>query len=466
MSSPRDQYDSKITTSQKLKKVVLDLDDVLTTHIEKRHRNERFAVWFRERHLTVWAAGYEHIVHPGVVEFLRFLYQNKHENGEIRVRFFSSAVAQRNFEFVIAVLILALGKDHAAKYIAEIEKQITDPLAEKIVFSRDDIDDVRRINKKNLLKTCSLAELESTILIDNERSNIYHNQLPNGLITQYADEQIFEQEFYVSRVISDGSYLENANQIFYVVGLLKKLLAEKSSSITQALFNLQYQKKDIDESCVYKQQIVLMSLADLSKVDFADLESTCKKHNAIFALIKIDNKVYAFGKPDGIKWELTELDSQLLLDYLNRDFPKINAESIVYNNPWISWKYDDERLQIIDKSIKAKHAHTEFSYEPKYEIYHDKSLYISGLYELKKFSPDQTVSFFGKKANVYFGVDQPDLSIFKRQSNRQIHHSLAKQGLFNNNLALRKESIKKAGESSRNAYRNFAQDLQDKLMRL
>lgn len=238
-----------LTMNKKLT-IVFDIDDVLAAH---QTLKEEVKLYLLRKSALVLAADKEHQIFPGVIELMRFLYSKNN----INVAFFSSAVKERNTEFVKKLLTIALG---AEKY-AEIENTV-------IILSRQDLtssDTIGRVNANLMYKYYGLSSgnnkkdiskalladglLKNAVFIDDDSSYIYYDQERNflrcdGSSVNYA---LLKQDPDEDKEIGKWrgeEYFYPYNKIFYLAAVLSMCLKifEAGESVQEFLFNFQFQK--------------------------------------------------------------------------------------------------------------------------------------------------------------------------------------------------------------------------------
>lgn len=365
--------------------IVLDIDYVLATPLEELGLDRFFIQWQKKQRLIL-NAGMDHILHPGVLEFIRYLYQMPN----VRICFFSAGLKERNKDFVEKLLIKALGDER----YQEIKDQVS-----KNIFSRDDCTMLSSVSYKKNLNVILQPEdkLDSTILIDDTRENILPNQTPNGLITLRPVINILDEA-------DDDFALRSSNQIFYVVGLLQKLFSIKSDSISQNLFKLQYKNAGKNAAWLEETGLALLTLSNKEELDsIAHLSEIAKSYDNIPLLIKLGNEFFLFGKPDGTEWKLTKLNKNNIERYI--PFPETGEHEKI-EHAFLSTTHDKSTLERIIEELNK--GHTELTHEPDFNLYNDKSFYLAGLKELQKFNRD--LQFYGKNANEYFITEIPKIS--------------------------------------------------------
>jgi hypothetical protein len=176
--------------------------------------------------------------YPGLLEFLQFLACIPN----LRFTIFSLGLESLNLPTVKQLLIDAFGVDH--------QKKVS-------MFSRHH----SRYNAKDLTVTLNQGEtIDHTLLIDDSYLNIHPAQRKNN----FTCKSIFLSDL----LCNDGASLLKANQIFFIVGLLKTAL---DMGVNQFLDNLQKISKEADTSKQYYPYfyIGLMELKKFnSKLDF------------------------------------------------------------------------------------------------------------------------------------------------------------------------------------------------------
>lgn len=390
--------------------IVLDIDDTLASPVFKDDLDKDYMSWFRENDLIVDAIE-KHIIHPGVVEFIRYLY----ENPNIRFCFFSHGEVKRNDLFVSGLLKRALCDKSYKHCLNENEFKLFEKnIKENNIFSRNDCSKSRGGGYHKDLKTVTLklgGDLNSTILIDDQRCSLSHGQKHNGLIIRYADDLIykdtFTKPFFEDSFIEDWCHdnMRSANHIFYLTGLLEKVLSFQTKPITQSLFELQYIEDGEEHLWLEKYGAALVSFKNRESLsDIEILKNISHHHDNVPVLIYLveSKELIIFGKPDAIHWEFISLDlSPSLIDKFN--FPQVDAASTLLEQSHGFHLYYEEMA--LRDEINKKHGHTEINYEPRFDLYDDVSLYLSGLKTLNKFSTTP-LEFYGYHANQFFGLDK------------------------------------------------------------
>ncbi len=225
--------------------IALDIDDTLGSMVLKDDLDNDYISWFRENDLIVDAIE-KHIIHPGVIEFIRYLY----ENPNIKFCFFSHGVAERNHPFVSQLLKRALCDKKYKHALSEEEFKLFEEKMKDNIFSRGDCSssigggyykDLRKVTLK------LGGDLRSTILMDDQRSNLSNDQKQNGLIIPYSNHLVFRNIFikpfgFLGEAEWREPQMRAANHIFCATALLDMVLSIHSKPITQSLFELQYQE--------------------------------------------------------------------------------------------------------------------------------------------------------------------------------------------------------------------------------
>jgi len=380
------------------KRIALDIDDTLMSPVSEKDLKKDYISQFLEKNLIITAIE-PHIVHPGAIEFVRYLYYLC-RTFNLTFCFFSHATVDVNLLRVPELLKRALcNKEYKYALNEEEYKLFEKEMKEKNIFSRDDCTPLSGGRYyKDLKKTLRPGDdLRSTILIDDQRSSLSNGQKANGLIIPYADESLFNSTFS-GKWCSDDDFLA-VNHIFYVTGLLDKVFSLHSKSITELLFELQYKEDGINHFWLYHQDIALVTFEKQRSLEISKLKMISDQHDNIPVLIKIKEKqeVIIFGKPNGVDWALTPLNPNLIKTIR---FPEASSESNLFKKSRIFYEDDIDTLQ---KEIEDKKGHVSLKYEPIYDLYDDKSLYVNGLKILQQFATND-LNFYGQNANNFFGL--------------------------------------------------------------
>src|SRR6185437_510731 len=145
--------------------IIFDIDEVLATILTENQEEGSFFDWFNTRNLIINAI-LPHIIHPGVVELMQYLFDLPNVN----VRFFSAGMKIRNELFVEKLLIRALGKEKCDAIKID-----------ELIASRDDLEKYDWGYRKNIRKVIqSKEDLGRAILIDDKSRNIKKSQIVNG----------------------------------------------------------------------------------------------------------------------------------------------------------------------------------------------------------------------------------------------------------------------------------------------
>lgn len=243
---------------------VLDIDDTLASGFdEKSFESYKFLKWFKERNLVIHAIK-PHILHPGVIEFIQYLFQIPN----VRISFFSSGIEERNIPFVRELLTRSLGADRYEK--------VKDSVS---IFSKNDLiprppeDEGKQFGllfgnmKKDLNKTLKRGEsLSSTVLIDDDMSYVHYGQEKNLLLVPFSSATyIFSSDLKGMFMDKD---LNRANHIFYVAGMIKAALQQGREKLAETFQILQCRT---DEESYRKdfinKQYFLDGLQELQKIN-------------------------------------------------------------------------------------------------------------------------------------------------------------------------------------------------------
>ncbi len=232
--------------------LVFDLDDTICLHLEqktwKRDTKEVVQIYgeeFRNRHMTT-ALDYPHFIFPGFSALWKWLYAQGHN-----IVVFSSAVKERNVEFIDRFVELTFGEE-----AREIRPLIR-------IFSREDCFDTRYPvrdqskyqpiffgNRKKVLADVVVPreELPWTLLIDDDRSYMALGEEYNYIRVETGNSLSI-----VSGNDQDHRYFFKA---FYLAGLLSQIFAKMEESqltATEAAkyFQITLVKRDFDVHFFY-----------------------------------------------------------------------------------------------------------------------------------------------------------------------------------------------------------------------
>src|SRR5690606_11802527 len=93
------------------------------------------------------------------------------------------------------------------------------------------------------------------------------------------------------------------------------------------------------------------------------------------------NELVIFGKPNAKDWALTSLNPAFI-GKLN--FPWVNGKCELLDKEFTN--FHSNEMYALSREIENKKGHTVINYEPKFELYKDKSLYLSGLQTLQQYA--------------------------------------------------------------------------------
>lgn len=230
---------AKQTPSNPLVDVVLDIDATLATG-----STQDFKQFPQDQIIT--AASYPHFIHPGVIEFIRYLYS---PGLNIRVSFYSAGASERNLPFVKELLIRALGR---ARY-NEIRTSVK-------VLSRDYMVRDQKHSAKDLKlilqyqNSTNTHDLSQVVLVDDNTDFVHTGQHRNLLRVPFLTLEVIE--------LDDRNILKlfRMNHIFYVTGLLKHIL--NHNPVTRELYELQFDSAEKDG------QLFLSKSLDVQRSEF------------------------------------------------------------------------------------------------------------------------------------------------------------------------------------------------------
>ena len=201
---------------------ILDIDDTLAKGYsdskDKLLDEQPHISWFIKNGLFI-ETSHPHIIYPGAVEFLKYLSSIPNS----KISFFSAGEAERNKIFVNELCKLA--------NVTNIYK----------ILSRKDLSPSTQYSgkgsalfsgyKKDLRKICG-EDLETTILIDDDTNYAAVGQEKNLLCTPC-------NSYSLEKGIKNLKEFFEANHIFYIAGLINKVLIEGRVNLTNRLSSLQ-----------------------------------------------------------------------------------------------------------------------------------------------------------------------------------------------------------------------------------
>lgn len=257
--------------------IVLDIDGTLANGFHEENIQE---VLKKYPHLQKLAdenlfinAITPHLLHPGAIEFIQWIFQIPN----VKVSFFSDAYEKRNTVFVQELLIRALGNDFDT-----IKNTVSIYSRQHLVPSIEE-ETKNQVNffklcygktKKNLSKVIEIGNLNNTLLIDDDPSYISFGEEKNVLLvpgTGYLNFCLFHKySLELSGCV--GKYILPMNHIFYIAGMLSKILGMKNDCLANNLFSLQYKSNGIDtyerdRSIFEEHQYYLDGLSELKKIN-------------------------------------------------------------------------------------------------------------------------------------------------------------------------------------------------------
>lgn len=242
--------------------VVLDIDDCIASGFERDSVATVLKEYpaldnFARRDLFIQAV-YPHMLHPGVVEFIRTLDRWP----QTQLSFFSGGARERNDVFVEALMARALGHGR--------ERGVERPVR---VYSREHLTQQSREesrvqyetygiswgNYKKDLKKCLLRNenLAWTVLIEDDSTYAPMGQEKNFLVIPGAASYHFRD-----LSVRDKNYDDfiRINHIFYATGLLvevlEKALSEKTT-LAEKLFEVQFSPRP--EAKTFKPQYMALA---------------------------------------------------------------------------------------------------------------------------------------------------------------------------------------------------------------
>lgn len=191
--------------------IVLDIDDTLA----KRKSELSDLNWFQQRNLVIQAIQ-PHILRPGTLEFIRFLFSINN----VRLSFFSAGDEKRNLLFVDELIMRACPDNYHS-----VRPEISVLSCEHLSYRCAGKGQFFGQYKKDLRKLLRLGEtLESVVLIDDDPSYVEMEQIQNLLFGKCFHPSNFRDKSLQEGLSRDDFH--NINHIFYITGLLKILLME------------------------------------------------------------------------------------------------------------------------------------------------------------------------------------------------------------------------------------------------
>ncbi|MEI8365908.1 MAG: hypothetical protein WCF65_05770 [Parachlamydiaceae bacterium] len=159
--------------------IVFDIDDVLTCTSAKVAER---ALFFKNKGAILTAVK-THYVFPGVIEFMKLLFQTEH----VKVSFFSAGAKHRNDKFVEELLTLSLGElkynevKHRVRILSHEDLTRSSPRECRKAFDLFGIEPWEN-SQKDISKVLEEGDLlENAVLIDNSAENAACGQIQNLL---------------------------------------------------------------------------------------------------------------------------------------------------------------------------------------------------------------------------------------------------------------------------------------------
>jgi len=239
---------------------VLDIDDTLATgfNCNREDLNKRFFAleWFKQRDLVI-DAYWLHILHPGAVEFVKWLI-TKFPGSSLS--FMSKGDEERNKLLVAEIIKKAFPEKYAdiIKNISIFSRQHIvkhDGTPQQSIFNGNMKKDLRLVLKPT-------ETINNVVLIDDDPTYTTHGQEKNLL--RFTCRSIFEK---IDEDLMNKNDFFNANHIFYIVGLLNDAVSKTKESLADTLFELQCESSssEIEYKPMHKQYY-LDGLKELKKV--------------------------------------------------------------------------------------------------------------------------------------------------------------------------------------------------------
>jgi hypothetical protein len=218
-----------------------------------------------------------HILHPASLEFIRWLSTLP----DVMFSFFSDAVAERNEAFSQELLKRAFDENFKTQktnfhgvysrhheIIYNHNKAFHDAQS-KIHHAQYGLHHGNHKKDLNVVAKKSGVPLAQTVLIDDDLSYVYYGQAKNFLKIHSSSKDNFT-EYFQGRC----EQALNANHIFFLVGLIKKLLNNRMTLLDN-LFSLQFEStkdgnfnlKYYDDSLQEDPQYYLDGLQELQKIN-------------------------------------------------------------------------------------------------------------------------------------------------------------------------------------------------------
>lgn len=225
--------------------IVLDMDDTLARHSSSLEDEEK--LYLLRKSMILFAVQREHQIFPGVIELMQVL----HSKSYINLAFFSSAVKERNTEFVEKLLTRALGQERYSAVRPSVA-----------ILSRDDLtpgdreqgEQMRRnyglssgTNKKDISKALGKdGSITNAVLVDDDSSYIFPGQEKNFLRSLSGRAEYYTRFNEMTEREFNQSEFCKYNSVFFIAGVLADCIAEfeKGNDITELLFDISFTKND------------------------------------------------------------------------------------------------------------------------------------------------------------------------------------------------------------------------------
>lgn len=326
--------------------VVLDIDGTLGSVIVNENNILPKLQIFQQQGLIIKADGIAHIIHPGAIEFIQLLFSKPN----IKISFFSSGPSKRNHEFVEKLLILAFGKKHyqylqrnqlftiySKEHMEKISQEMAVAQERKYLFSKGYF-------RKNLHQI--QADIKNMVLIDDDISYVYLDQLGNMLKVKLAEDLAFFSDNLEDK---DADSILRCNHLFYAVGVLQKALLmmdTKKYTLSNALLELQY-KQDADGRYDLKSENInyYLSGANILKT----FNSTLDFYGGDIAREKIESNIKIETMQNPTVSNTIAIDSHIRSKSLIAYSPKTTTNSLPFDNG--NWDFNIHYHSLTKKPI-------------------------------------------------------------------------------------------------------------------
>lgn len=255
--------------------IVLDINDTLATgFIEEIESLKRLPHLQRlmDENLFINSV-FPYFLHPGAIELVQWIFQIPN----VKVSFFSGYNEKRNTEFVKELLMRTHGDDFnkIKDTVSVYSKQHLISVKEEENKNQFKLFKTRYgVMKKDLNKILNVDNLDNVILVDDDQGYTTPGQEKNVLVIPGSNELHFYEFYTCPKQFPDymGEEILSMNHIFYIAGMLSRIISMKNNSLADNLFGLQYRLNgegtyELNRELYKDHQYYLDGLSALQKVN-------------------------------------------------------------------------------------------------------------------------------------------------------------------------------------------------------